>query len=83
MVTCGTGTGEAAALAAGDAPGLLRAAEPARAGEVAGVLAALPPAALPAAGVTFDGELHAAIMQIPASTPAARNQRIMRSFRRG
>lgn len=50
---------------------------------MAGVLAALPPAALSAAGVTVDGELHAAIMQIPASTPAARNLRIMRSFRRG
>jgi hypothetical protein len=77
------GTGAVTALAVGEAPGLVRAAEPTRAGEVAGVLAALPPAALSAAGVTVDGELHAAIMQIPASTPAARNLRIMRSFRRG
>jgi hypothetical protein len=79
MMTCGMGTGAVTALAVGEAPGLVRAAEPTRAGEVAGVLAALPPAA----GVTVDGELHAAIMQIPASTPTARNRRIVRSFRRG
>jgi hypothetical protein len=79
MMTCGMGTGAVTALAVGEAPGLVRAAEPTRAGEVAGVLAALPPAS----GVTVDGELHAAIMQIPASTPTARNRRIVRSFRRG